>query len=217
MSNSGPKKYHWTDVQLYALGLAGQNASNQEKTTDVQLGMEIASNYKLHLQHALADMLVSWDDVHTYSMDDLVLVRTALAPVTLWNKFKDLQKKGKCLTAHYNTWSLKADFEEERLSTHAAPTLAAFLVLEARHVMEHVVEVTEDSPWHVELVVKLDGLDGAFREGRVVLEVLPIDRLGRVVPPLILHDESARILPIAGLDTPSVPPVVNFFEAWLPP
>ena len=106
MSNSGPKKYHWTDVQLYALGLAGQNASNQEKTTDVQLGMEIASNYKMHLQHALADMLVSWDDVHTYSMDDLVLVRTALAPVTLWNKFKDLQKKGKCLSGHYNTWSL---------------------------------------------------------------------------------------------------------------
>ena len=86
MSNSGPKKYHWTDVQLYALGLAGQNASNQDKTTDVQLGMEIASNYKMHLQHALADMLVSWDDVHTYSMDDLVLVRTALAPV--WGRPK---------------------------------------------------------------------------------------------------------------------------------
>ena len=48
---------------------------------------------------ALADMLVSWEDVHAYSLDDLVQVRTALAPVTLWNKFKDLQKKGKCLTA----------------------------------------------------------------------------------------------------------------------
>lgn len=97
MASSGSKKYHWTDVQLYALGLAGQNASNQDKTTDVQLGMEIANTYKQHLQRALADMLVSWEDVHTYSLDDLVQVRTALAPVTLWNKFKDLQKKGKCL------------------------------------------------------------------------------------------------------------------------
>ena len=105
MASSGSKKYHWTDVQLYALGLAQQNASNQEKTTDVQLGMEIANTYKQHLQRALADMLVSWDDVHAYSMDELVLVRTALAPVTLWNKFKD---KGKCLTAHYNTWSLSS-------------------------------------------------------------------------------------------------------------
>ena len=110
-----------------------------------------------------------------------------------------------------------ADFEEERLSPHAAPTVAAFLVLEARHVMKHVVEVTEDSPWHVELVVKLDGLDGALVEGGVVLEVLPINRLGRVVPPLILHDESVRILPMAGLDTPSVPPVVTFFETRWPP
>ena len=108
MASSGSKKYHWNDVQLYALGLAGQNASNQDKTTDVQLGMEIANTYKQHLQRALADMLVSWEDVHTYSLDDLVQVRTALAPVTLWNKFKDLQKKGKCLTAHYNTWSLSS-------------------------------------------------------------------------------------------------------------
>ena len=63
MASSGSKKYHWTDVQLYALGLAGQNASNQDKTTDVQLGMEIANTYKQHLQRALADMLVSWEDV----------------------------------------------------------------------------------------------------------------------------------------------------------
>jgi hypothetical protein len=75
MASSGSKKYHWTDVQLYALGLAGQNASNQDKTTDVQLGMEIANTYKQHLQRALADMLVSWEDVHTYSLDDLVQVR----------------------------------------------------------------------------------------------------------------------------------------------
>ena len=103
MASSGSKKYHWTDVQLYALGLAGQNASNQDKTTDVQLGMEIANTYKQHLQRALADMLVSWEDVHAYSLDDLVQVRTALAPVTLWNKFKDLQKKGKCLTARWKS------------------------------------------------------------------------------------------------------------------
>ena len=108
MASSGSKKYHWTDVQLYALGLAGQNASNQDKTTDVQLGMEIANTYKQHLQRALADMLVSWEDVHAYSMDDLVQVRTALAPVTLWNKFKDLQKKGKCLTAHYGRRSRRS-------------------------------------------------------------------------------------------------------------
>lgn len=110
-----------------------------------------------------------------------------------------------------------ANFEEERLRPHAAPTIAAFLVLETRHAMEHVVEVTEDSPWHVELVVELHGLDGAFVEGRVVLEVLPVDRLGRVVPPLILHNESVRILAMAGLDIPSVPPIVSFFETWLPP
>ena len=78
-------------------------------------------------------------------------------------------------------------------------------------------EVTEDSPWHVELVVELHGLDGAFVEGRVVLEVLPVDRLGRVVPPLILHNESVRILAMVGLDIPSVPPIVSFFETWLPP
>ena len=106
---------------------------------------------------------------------------------------------------------------QERLRPHAAPTIAAFLVLETRHAMEHVVEVTEDSPWHVELVVELHGLDGAFVEGRVVLEVLPVDRLGRVVPPLILHNESVRILAMAGLDIPSVPPIVSFFETWLPP
>ena len=76
MASSGSKKYHWTDVQLYALGLAQQNASNREKTTDVQLGMEIANTYKQHLQRALADMLVSWEDVHAYSLDDLVQVRT---------------------------------------------------------------------------------------------------------------------------------------------
>ena len=57
MASSGSKKYHWTDVQLYALGLAGQNASNQDKTTDVQLGMEIANTYKLHLQRALVAMM----------------------------------------------------------------------------------------------------------------------------------------------------------------
>ena len=104
----GAKKFWWTDVQLYALGLAGQNASNQEKTTDVALGTEIATTFKLHLQRALADMFISWDDHHTYPMDDLVQARTALSPVTLWNKFKDLQKKGKFLTAHYNTWALSS-------------------------------------------------------------------------------------------------------------
>ena len=57
MASSGSKKYHWTDVQLYALGLAGQNASNQDKTTDVQLVHDIQA-YESARKAALGELML---------------------------------------------------------------------------------------------------------------------------------------------------------------
>jgi len=48
----------------------------------------------------------------------------------------------------------RADLQEQGLGAHASATLATFLILEALDTNEHVVELVEDSPGHVELVVE---------------------------------------------------------------